>query len=86
MIGKNFELGIEKFVLIFFFDIKFVFKKFVIVVIGFKKYDKVSDMDVYLFYNFFIFVNKCFYEVYLLGYKLISVVDESLCGMGSDLS
>ena len=41
VIGKNFEPGIEKPVLILFSDIKPVLKKPVTVVIGFKKYDKV---------------------------------------------
>lgn len=86
VIGKNFEPGIEKPVLILFSDIKPVLKKPVTVVIGFKKYDKVSDMDAYPPYNSFIFVNKRSHEVHLSGYKPTSVADESLRGTGSDLS
>ena len=56
------------------------------VLIGFKKYDKVSDMDAYPPYNSFIFVNKRSHEVHLSGYKPTSVADESLRGTGSDLS
>lgn len=69
-----------------FSDIKPVLKKPVTVVIGFKKYDKVSDMDAYPPYNSFIFVNKRSHEVHLSGYKPTSVADESLRGTGSDLS
>lgn len=86
VIADHFDPDTEKPVLVLFPNIKPVLKKPVTVVIGFKKYDKVSDMDAYPPYNPFVFVNERSHEVHLSGYKPTSVADESLRGTGSDLS